>query len=294
MGHMRPIGLISFIFPLLLYSCHQAPTSTSPPASSPGFWDNYSLSDTTAANRDRIEQRFADFLYLLGSLDSVEADSAVADFVDNTFARPSLRQHYAHLIRHYLGNPNSPLRNDITYAHFLRRMLPCYTPAEQADSERTAALLHFISLNQPGSLATDFVFVDRSGCRSSLRSFCSSSSLSSGSVTAGAPRCVLLFYDPECEECQASLPYLLSAPALQRPDLTVLAIYPDPTTEVWQRHPIKMPANWTDAYSPEGAIRTQFLYYLPALPSLYLLDSSRRILLKDASPQVLLQVLSAP
>ena len=42
------------------------------------------------------------------------------------------------------------------------------------------------------------------------------------------------------------------------------------------------PANWIDAYSPDGEITQKLLYYIPATPSFYLLDANKKVILKDA------------
>ncbi|MDE7122932.1 MAG: DUF5106 domain-containing protein, partial [Alistipes sp.] len=42
-----------------------------------------------------------------------------------------------------------------------------------------------------------------------------------------------------------------------------------------------VPSSWIDACDPSGAIRSEGLYDLRAIPSLYLLDARKRVLLKD-------------
>ena len=62
-----------------------------------------------------------------------------------------------------------------------------------------------------------------------------------------------------------------------------MVIYPDADSEMWKNRISRMPIGWIDAYSPDGEIADKLLYYLPAMPSLYLLDADKRVILKDAS-----------
>ena len=243
------------------------------------FWDKWAFADTTATNWTVGEQGFADFLNLLQYADSTTAARVVGRYIDNGFAHYELRSRYEGLIDHYLGDPNSPLRNDVIYAHFLRKMLPCYTVEEMAMHERAAFRLSVVTKNNPGTVATDFEYIDRQGRHGRLS-------------TVKGELIVLLFNDPDCEKCKLLMPQLLQEPRLQRPGITVLAIYPDVDTQLWKKETRDVPANWIDAYSPKGEIMMQQLYSLPAMPSLYLLDERHRVLMKDVEPQTLMNVLA--
>ena len=243
------------------------------------YWQAYDFNDTTQANRDRGEQGFSNFLLLLQHADSATAARSVRRYLEKGFAQPSLRALHNGMIRHYLDNPNSPLRNDVLYVHFLRAQLNLYGPDEVAERERCAFLLRMVSLNQPGTIAADFRFTDRNGKKGRLHAIKS-------------PLTLLLFNDPDCENCQKEMPRLIASPLLQSPGLAVVAVYPDSDTEIWKNAQSRMPATWTDAYSPDGEVVSRTIYYLPAMPSLYLLDADKRILLKDATPESVLQYIA--
>ena len=243
------------------------------------YWQAYDFNDTTQANRDRGEQGFSNFLLLLQHADSATAARSVRHYLEKGFAQPSLRALHNGMIRHYLDNPNSPLRNDVLYVHFLRAQLDFYGPDEVAERERCAFLLRMVSLNQPGTIAADFRFTDRNGKKGRLHAIKS-------------PLTLLLFNDPDCENCQKEMPRLIASPLLQSPGLAVVAVYPDADTAIWKNAQSRMPATWTDAYSPDGEVVSRAIYYLPAMPSLYLLDADKRILLKDATPESALQYIA--
>ena len=58
----------------------------------------------------------------------------------------------------------------------------------------------------------------------------------------------------------------------------VVAVYIDDEVEAWQK--AHYPSAWLSVYAPE--IDRQDLYDIKALPTLYLLDTQKRVVLKDA------------
>ena len=237
------------------------------------YWDSYNFADTAAGNIAEGEQRFSNFLMLLNYTDSAIASSAIGSYIKRGYAKRELRGRYDALIRHYLDNPESPMRNDAVYAHFLRCQLACLTTDEAAARSRIEFKLQLVTKNLPGSIATDFRHIDRKGNVSTLHA-------------TESPLTLVIFNDPECENCKRIIPQLKREPLLNIPEVKVLMIYPDENTECWKSQQANMPEGWTDAYSPEGEITGKQLYHTPAMPSLYLLDSEKRIILKDAHPEV--------
>ena len=63
--------------------------------------------------------------------------------------------------------------------------------------------------------------------------------------------------------------------------LTVLAIYTEGNPEAWENDLSSIPSGWL-AGTDREAIKLGALYDLKAMPSLYLLDGEKRVLLKDA------------
>jgi hypothetical protein len=65
--------------------------------------------------------------------------------------------------------------------------------------------------------------------------------------------------------------------------LKVLAVYPDENLEIWKKHLNDLPPAWINSYDQSQTIRQHQTYDLKAIPTLYLLDESKRVLLKDAT-----------
>ena len=70
---------------------------------------------------------------------------------------------------------------------------------------------------------------------------------------------------------------------LQEKKLVLLSIYPDEELNEWKRHLSDFPNNWINAYDKQLIIRDKQLYDLKAIPTLYLIDKNKIVLLKDTS-----------
>ena len=243
------------------------------------YWNRFNFNDTTETNNQVGEQGFSDFVYALGYADQEQREQAAEDFVRRAFATTWGANHYDHLMEHYLFNPNSPLRNDLVYAPLLRQVVEHCTVCDEAMLEHSRFRLAQVSKNQVGTAAADFSYTTRSGDTSQMHNVKSDFLL-------------LVFHDPDCENCERILPQLMREPLLQNPRVKVLAVYPDLNTDEWRQKTYNMPVNWIDTYSPKGEIYEKSVYFIQATPSLYLLDRKKKVLLKDASPQTILQALS--
>jgi len=265
---MRAQGAVSFPYP-------EIPVSISEPQMRLSyllnhFWDNFLFADTSQTNRKLAEQGMADYLNLLPHVeDSASQCSAVDVFVRQAFADAFRSEAFENLLEHYLGNPASPLRNDGLYALLLRR-IAMTLPEGDARLERYRQHQRLLSMNAPGTTATDFIYVTRAGARGRL------SDISS-------PYTLLVFSDPDCARCRENMPQLMASKALKDGRVRVLVVYPDADTSLWRQAKPDLPSNWTDACSPEGEVMHRPLYHLPRLPALYLLDAEKHVLVKDGS-----------
>ena len=229
------------------------------------------------------EQRFVNFLALIQR----EQDSiVVAASVDTLLAQAQKQEELSKILDlsyHYLYDPNSPLYDEDTYLFFLNSY--CALPGtSEAEKERTSYTIRDIRANRPGTLPPDFEFTFRSGATSTLRRF-----------AKGVAPTLLVFYDPECDNCAEIIDLLHNDPALQELTqnamLRVLAIYTEGQPDVWRKHKDYIPAEWTDVCVTRNPDEVLTLYNLRARPTLYLIAPDGTIILKDAQPEQLLQIL---
>lgn len=177
------------------------------------------------------------------------------------------------------GSPASPYRDEARYIAFLDSLLATdslpETLREHAEHRKSIAML-----NRPGSIAADFRFIERHGNESRLHDLKS-------------PLTLLVFYDPECPHCGDILRTLASSNAINRAiaekRLTVIAIYAEGKREVWDKTRNDLPENWLVGYDLTGILDEE-IYDLPAMPTPYLLDSDKRVILKDPEVKTLTRI----
>lgn len=242
------------------------------------MWEGYDFANSAQENRDAGEQLFSNFIYILQYADSATASNAVASFYGKASAHESSRNWCHATVDHYLANPDSPFRNDAVYAHFLTVFIAgC---SDEALSGRARYMLDMISRNRPGTVAADFGFVDRNGRAGTLHSL-------------DARLILLVFNDPGCDKCREVMPSLLADPLFASEGLLVLSVYPYDDAALWRECATPMPGNWLDVHDAGSEIIDGRLYHLPAMPSFYLLDGDKRVLLKDAPLWRVREVLSS-
>lgn len=193
-----------------------------------------------------------------------------AGFVGKEHARRVLTQ----TADDYLFNPNSPFHNEGLYGMYLEALL---SKLPQTDAMRSAYRfkLELVRRNNVGDKATDFTYYQPDGTRRTL-----------ATTPVKNDRLLLMFYDPECESCHEVLLQMAAdtalAEAVRTGKLSVLAVYTEGNDEAWRKALPDMPEGWTVGTDRE-AVKTGALYDLKAMPSLYLLDGKKTVLLKDAA-----------
>ena len=251
------------------------------------YWDRFDFADTTLVNRPEItEQGFANFLDLLPRVKPATAATgltALATHLYNIKADEKtaelMRNYFEEIADKYLGDAESPLHNDLLYAQYIDAMT-ANKFASVADRTRGEYMASNLRKNLPGSVAADFQYTDRNGATHSMHSF-------------NATYTLLYFYDPDCDHCQEVKAELADMPQLKEgTTFRVLAIFPYDDAERWKRVKPDFPASWTDGVSPEGKITTDDIYYIKTMPSLYLLDSEKRVILKNPDIKLLKETVS--
>ena len=241
------------------------------------YWDKFSFADTTLVNnRDVTEQGFVNFIALLldGTTSEELARESLKNWCKGFVGKDHARRVLTKTADDYLFNPNSPFYNEGLYGLYLETMLGVLP---QTDAVRSSYQfkLELVRRNNPGDRATDFTYYLPDGTRCTL-----------ATTPVKNNHLLLVFYDPECESCHEILRQMAAdtalAEAVQTGKLSVLAVYTEGNDEAWRKALPDMPKGWTVGTDHE-AVKTGALYDLKAMPSLYLLDGQKTVLLKDAA-----------
>ncbi|HKG08331.1 MAG TPA: thioredoxin family protein [Pedobacter sp.] len=96
---------------------------------------------------------------------------------------------------------------------------------------------------------------------------------------------ILLFYNPECEACK-EFKEMLAASSIISANvktgvLKVLAIYIDTDLSIWKKHLPEMPKTWIQGRDNNEYLYKNNIYDLHAIPTIYLLDKNKKVILKD-------------
>lgn len=244
------------------------------------FWDRFSaLQGTTDSlhfkglDADQVEEKFGLWATLLKSASPSALESGVRVATAGFRADSAAFVKYIALADKYFYNANSPVRNEEAYLSFLNSLLEAPLPDED---------MRFIyeyqagqcSLNRPGKPASDFAFVTPEGRQSRL-------------YDIEAPVILLFFSNPGCPLCASYQENLQkNEPLVQKMRegaFKVVNIYPDEDVEAWRTYVQAYPSEWICGRDHLGKLLGGSLYSLRAIPSLYLLDADKTVILKDAT-----------
>ncbi|MGM9736260.1 MAG: DUF5106 domain-containing protein [Candidatus Cryptobacteroides sp.] len=254
------------------------------------FWDSFAdpsreySRDTSLCGGVRhteVEQKFADWTACLGMVSFGTASKAVSNLYSKVAAcerkdsSSNIFETINELIYKYLYDPNSPVRNEDLYGLYAEKLAGC----EFIDPARRDAYsfdAKMCSLNRVGTRASDFRFSDSRGRIANLYGI-------------EADWILLFFSNPGCEACMEIINSIKSSRNIEAMlscgELAVLNIYIDEDLEAWRSYMPIYPKEWYNGFDPDFIIRTDILYNVRAIPSLYVLDKDKIVVMKDAVPE---------
>lgn len=260
------------------------------------FWDRFTAADSlyfcdsvtvNGVPAEKMEQQMGLFASILEQMPLKDGMRAMEMFYDRLDAfqraKPSgnVFPETVALASRYFYDPNSPLRSEDLYLPFVSR-LASSTLIQEDFRAGYAWDARMCALNRTGTPAADFVFVDTAGKRRTLYGI-------------KAPVTLLIFGNPDCHACKELLEQMESYPEISAQiaggKLKVVDIYIDEEIDLWKERMGSYPPQWINGYDPSFAIRGDLIYNVRAVPSLYLLDQNKTVLLKDATPEMVLEYL---
>ncbi|MCL2650016.1 MAG: DUF5106 domain-containing protein [Candidatus Azobacteroides sp.] len=254
---------------LFFFSCtHQKKTATIAASPFPPdtlalhFWDKSDFKKVDLINHNEaIESMFMEYLQTLNQANQSTRKTSIDIVLDKIINdNPALLGYFVSLFDKYLYNPNSPIRNEELYM-FVLQYLSQSPAVDETNKMRYSSRLAMLSKNRVGEIATDFEYILRNGKKNKLSNI-------------EAEYIIIFFNNPDCHDC-ARVKNILSSTSY--PGVKILAIYPDKDLSVWEK--TVYPESWINGYNNETISQ---LYDLKAIPTLYLLDRNKRIILKDA------------
>ncbi len=260
------------------------------------YWDNFTQTDSlyfsdslrlNGVKKETVEEQMGIFATLLGRITREEGSLAMESLFSRleafqmAFPQSEMLPYMSSLAEHYFYDPNSPVRSEELFLPFVSGLASSelVDPAQREAASKKAGLC---ALNRPGTKAADFTFIDTKGARCTLYGI-------------KAEKTLLIFGNPDCTACKDLLAGMKENDYLSRlissGTLKVADIYIDEDIAQWKEKSALYPAEWINGYDPTGRIRADLLYSVRAIPSMYLLDKDKTVLLKDAAPDQVLRAL---
>lgn len=237
------------------------------------FWNAMQWNDTIATSSSVMTQSVADFVSVFPHMSGDTARIAAINNLTRhaVAAGETTAITLSEAIETILFDAHSPQRDETLYTLFAQSLLSSGAP----DSVRLEYMLEMTRKNMAGTYAADFEFTARTTTTAHRLS------------DLRGKKVLLLFYDPSCDDCHRLANALALDTIIKRAvtaeQLVVLAVSPEDADE-WRNAGEWLPLQWIDA-TDNGAIYTNELYDIGSFPSLYLIDTDGRVLIKDGLPE---------
>lgn len=315
---MRRSALISMVLCLVLASCgnkggktvSEGPATRSfPSVSAPGmlteqseildyvtmhFWDGFApegkqwLDDSThiaGIDRIKLEEQIGSYTTLLSMVPLGKAISCIEGFYSQAVklemenSASSGFEETVKLMAKYLYNENSPVRNEDIYGALAQKLATSkYIDEDLRPSYEFEARV--CALNKVGTKATNIKLTDRKGQEHDLYGI-------------KAPWTLLFFTNPGCPACAEIITGLNASQKIRNMVdggmLKIVNAYIDDDLAAWKEHVDDYPASWLTGFDKDLVIREEMTYNVRAIPSLYMLDKDKTVLLKDAPAEKILE-----
>ena len=232
----------------------------------------------SGVRKDDVEQKFADWTSVMEYAGYGVWSKAVGNLYERALAcekkdtSSQVFETFVELFQKYYFDPNSPMRNEDVYYHFVSRYAS-YEGLEDVERGKYEREARLCALNRVGTKAADFRFADRRGRMMNL-------------YDVKAEMTLLFFSNPGCEACMQIINVLREEPVIASQiasgRLAVVNVYIDEDIQAWREYMPIYPEEWYNGFDPDYVLRSNEIYAVRAIPSLYLLDAEKRVILKDA------------
>lgn len=243
------------------------------------YWDNFDFADTSLIGKDSTEIFFSRYISLLDG--SEAAQNGLDSFLKKITSSVGNQYYYISLFQKYFDHPNSPVRDESRYIEVLQRFL-LQKGVDSLLYARCSGDLQIALKNRPGDMAEDIPLLIKGQGRDKKSSL----------YNVDGEYLLLYFNNPDCYECARTTAFLTDGigELLDSVGVKILSVYTGEDAQLWRQ--TIYPNSWICGYDYTRAVDNLGVYHLKAIPTIYLLDSSKRVILKDCTPDRLFEFLS--
>jgi hypothetical protein len=142
------------------------------------------------------------------------------------------------------------------------------------EKEVAAGKLKLLQQNNLGNPANDFTYLTPAGYKKKM-------------YHIRADFILLYFNNPECPACKEMKEALVKSETIRLKvksgELKVLSMYTDKDEKLWLSHLNEYPESWIQGRDEDEYLYKNKIYDLRAIPTIYLLDKDKKVLLKDCT-----------
>ena len=244
------------------------------------YGDHFDFADTAYVHLpDSTEQAIVNFMDLMNHVPQEVENLAIQTLYKKTAPHPQMLWHFRETMSSYWRDPNSPIRNEEKFIGMCKS-IEALPQVEEVLRQRAAYARTLAEKNRIGTKAADFVYTLESGKQGRLHEL-------------KVEYTLVFFYNPDCHTCteikQSMKRSLRLKDMVGSGRMKVLTVYPDEDLNLWRGHLGEMDASWINGYDKGQVLTVEQRYDLSSIPSFYLLDKDKKVLLKDADWRQVLQ-----
>ena len=237
------------------------------------YWDNFDFADTAYIHLpDITEQAIVNFMDLMNHVPQDVAERSIGILYGKAAPHSQMLWHFWETMSRYWHEPNSPMKNDEMFI-LMCRSVEAIPQVEEVLKGRAQFVRELTEKNRIGHPASDFVYTLASGKQGKL-------------YDLKAEYTLVFFYNPDCHTCSEIKQMMRNSQWLRglttSRQMKVLTVYPDEDVSLWKERLPEMAREWINGYDKNQVITHELLYDLSSIPTFYLLDKDKKVLLKDA------------
>ena len=236
------------------------------------FWDNFDFADTAYIHLpDITEQAIVNFMDLMPRVPKELSEKAMVILYQKAAPYSPMLWHFWETMSRYWKDANSPVRNEEMFIR-LCKSVESVPQVEEVLKQRASFARRLAEKNRVGQSAIDFTYTLASGKQGRMYGL-------------KADYTLLFFYNPDCHTCMEIKNAMKQSSRLKEwvssGKMKVLTLYPDEDVALWRGHLNELSNEWVNGYDKGQVLTHELLYDLSAIPSFYLLDKDKKVLLKD-------------
>ena len=237
------------------------------------YWDHFDFADTAYIHLpDITEQAIVNFMDLMPRVPKDLTSRAMNILYQKAAPHSAMAWHFWETMSRYWKDANSPMKNEDMFI-LLCQSVESAEGVELIMKQRASFARNLAEKNRLGHPAIDFVYTTESGKQGRMYGL-------------KADYTLLFFYNPDCHTCievkNAMRNSLKLKELVGNGKMKVLTIYPDEDLALWRDRLNELSNTWINGYDKGQVLTHEALYDLSAIPSFYLLDKNKKVLLKDA------------